>query len=53
MTMKGYSTFLKGPEIEPHHEIVLYHIQYTCRDEFGAFYNPADFTEINVYVNMK
>ena len=50
MALKGYSTFPKAPEVlEPHHQIVLCHIQDTrwwgvlplCRGAVGIFYSPS------------
>ena len=46
--MKGFSTFPKAQGFEPHHQIVLCHIQDTCcgwvlplsRDAIGAYYSP-------------
>ena len=49
MAMKGYTAFPKAPAIlEPHHEIVLCHIQDACcggallplcREAVGVFYS--------------
>ena len=47
--MKGYSGFLKAAALlEPHHQIVLYHIQDTrgkvltlYRDVVGVLYGPS------------
>ena len=50
MTMKGYSAFPKAPSLlEPHHQIIYYHIQDThwggvlslCRDAFSIFCNSG------------
>ena len=40
--MKGYSTFLKAPELEPHYQIILYHIQ----DTIGESYISADIQSV-------
>ena len=47
--MKGYSTFLKAPGLEPQHQMFPCHIQDIrwegvlplCRDAVGVFYRPS------------
>ena len=49
MALKGYSTFPKAPALDPHHRIVLCHIEDTlwvevllpCKDAVGVFDIPS------------